>query len=70
LADPAFAARFKHAGEAWDVALQIAALRARMNEAKRLNGLNDLNGAIFLTGLVCGAPVILTRIAGDDLKSL
>jgi transcriptional regulator with XRE-family HTH domain len=27
LADPAFVARFKHAGEAWDVALQIAALR-------------------------------------------
>ena len=27
LQDPAFAARFKHAGEAWDVALQIAALR-------------------------------------------
>src|SRR5436190_22744215 len=27
LKDPAFAARFKHAGEAWDVALQIAALR-------------------------------------------
>ena len=27
LADPAFAARFKNAGEAWDVALQIAALR-------------------------------------------
>ena len=25
--DPAFAARFKRAGEAWDVALQIAALR-------------------------------------------
>lgn len=25
--DPAFAARFKHAGEAWDVALQIASLR-------------------------------------------
>ncbi|MCX5852360.1 MAG: helix-turn-helix transcriptional regulator [Deltaproteobacteria bacterium] len=25
--DPAFAARFEHAGEAWDVALQIAALR-------------------------------------------
>jgi transcriptional regulator with XRE-family HTH domain len=25
--DPAFAARFKGAGEAWDVALQIAALR-------------------------------------------
>ena len=27
LKDPGFAARFKHAGEAWDVALQIAALR-------------------------------------------
>lgn len=27
LSDPAFAARFKRAGEAWDVALQIAALR-------------------------------------------
>jgi transcriptional regulator with XRE-family HTH domain len=29
LEDPAFAARFKHAGEGWDVALQIAALRQR-----------------------------------------
>jgi transcriptional regulator with XRE-family HTH domain len=27
LKDPAFAARFKNAGAAWDVALQIAALR-------------------------------------------
>lgn len=27
LEDPAFAARFKNAGEAWDIALQIAALR-------------------------------------------
>lgn len=27
--DPRFAARFKRAGEAWDVALQIAALRGR-----------------------------------------
>lgn len=27
LQDPAIAARFEHAGEAWDVALQIAALR-------------------------------------------
>lgn len=27
LSDPAFAARFKRAGKAWDVALQIAALR-------------------------------------------
>lgn len=27
LKDPAFAARFKQAGDAWDVALQIAALR-------------------------------------------
>lgn len=29
LKDPAFADRFKQAGEAWDVALQIAALRQR-----------------------------------------
>jgi transcriptional regulator with XRE-family HTH domain len=27
LKDPSFAARFKEAGEAWDVAMQIAALR-------------------------------------------
>jgi len=27
LQDPTFAARFEHAGEAWDVALQITALR-------------------------------------------
>jgi DNA-binding transcriptional regulator YiaG len=27
--DPAFAARFESAGEAWDVALQLAALRER-----------------------------------------
>ena len=27
LQDPAFAARFEQAGEAWDVALQIVALR-------------------------------------------
>lgn len=29
LKDPAFAARFKRAGEAWDVALQISALRQK-----------------------------------------
>jgi len=29
LTDPAFARRFKQAGQAWDVALQIAALRQR-----------------------------------------
>jgi transcriptional regulator with XRE-family HTH domain len=29
LRDPEFAARFKRAGEAWDVALQIAALREK-----------------------------------------
>ena len=28
--DPAFAARFECAGEAWDVALQLAALHARV----------------------------------------
>jgi ribosome-binding protein aMBF1 (putative translation factor) len=29
LRDPAFAARYEQAGEAWDVALQLAALRRR-----------------------------------------
>jgi transcriptional regulator with XRE-family HTH domain len=29
LKDPAFADRFEHAGKAWDVALQIAALRRK-----------------------------------------
>ena len=29
LSDPAFAARFRRAGEAWDVALQISALREK-----------------------------------------
>jgi DNA-binding XRE family transcriptional regulator len=29
LKDPAFAERFEHAGEAWDVAIQIAALRQK-----------------------------------------
>lgn len=29
LKDPAFAARFERAGEAWDVALQLAALREK-----------------------------------------
>jgi len=33
--DPAFAARFKHAGEAWDVALQIAALRQQAGLTQR-----------------------------------
>jgi len=41
LADAAFAARFERAGEAWDVALQIAALRqeaglSQKDLAKRL----------------------------------
>jgi transcriptional regulator with XRE-family HTH domain len=29
LKDPDFAARFQHAGEAWDVAMQLSALRER-----------------------------------------
>jgi transcriptional regulator with XRE-family HTH domain len=35
LADPAFARRFERAGEAWDVALQIAALRQRAGLSQR-----------------------------------
>lgn len=33
--DPAFAARFKEAGEAWDVALQLAALREQAGLSQR-----------------------------------
>ena len=35
LRDPAFAARFKDAGEAWDVAIQIAALRKEAGLTQR-----------------------------------
>src|SRR3972149_1284831 len=35
LQDPAFAARFERAGEAWDVALQIAALREQAGLSQR-----------------------------------
>ena len=35
MADPAFAARFKQAGEAWDVALQLAALREQAGLSQR-----------------------------------
>jgi len=33
--DPGFAARFKQAGEAWDVALQLAALREQAGLSQR-----------------------------------
>ena len=35
LKDPAFARRFERAGQAWDVALQIAALRQRAGLSQR-----------------------------------
>jgi len=35
LQDPVFAARFERAGEAWDVALQIAALRQQAGLSQR-----------------------------------
>jgi transcriptional regulator with XRE-family HTH domain len=35
LQDPQFAARFKRAGEAWDVAMQIAALREQAGLSQR-----------------------------------
>lgn len=35
LTDPAFARRFKQAGQAWDVALQIAALREKAGLSQR-----------------------------------
>ncbi len=42
LKDPAFAARFERAVEAWDVALQIAALRQQGD--KPYPALNELSG--------------------------
>ena len=35
LKDPAFAERFERAGEAWEVALQIAALREKAGLSQR-----------------------------------
>lgn len=35
MGDPAFAARFQQAGEAWDVALQLAALREQAGLSQR-----------------------------------
>ena len=35
LKDQAFAQRFRHAGDAWDVALQVAALRKRAGLTQR-----------------------------------
>ena len=35
LRDPDFAERFKRAGEAWEVALQIAALREKVDLSQR-----------------------------------
>jgi len=46
LKDPAFAERLKEAGEAWDVALQIAALRKKrvcLKRARQASG--DLSTA-------------------------
>jgi len=41
LADPAFAARFEQAGEAWDVALQLASLRQRAGLLRRTSRVNS-----------------------------
>ena len=42
LKDPEFAARFERAGEAWDVALQIAALRNETGLSVSLRKNNSL----------------------------
>jgi AraC-like DNA-binding protein len=45
LQDPAFAARFEAAGEAWDVSLQLAALRqqAGLSQKQLARRRNELN---------------------------
>jgi hypothetical protein len=46
LQDPAIAARFEHAGEAWDVALQIAALRRQAGLSQTEEVLQWLNSML------------------------
>ncbi|MEK6745277.1 MAG: hypothetical protein AABZ15_16810 [Nitrospirota bacterium] len=41
LKDPAFAARFVRAGEAWDAALDLAALRRTERNSRRQNERKD-----------------------------
>lgn len=63
LSVPAFAARFKSAGEAWDVALQLTALREEayrvqkskiMNEAWTLKTTNPLEHAMACKSAIHG----------------
>ena len=64
LQDPAFAARFEHAGEAWDVALQIAALRQQAGPSRQ----EPTRGILFLSPLprtaACSAPDVETGRRG------
>ena len=54
LRDPDFAERFKRAGEAWDVAMQIAALRARAGLSQKELAQQPLTAAetVFVTDVM------------------
>ncbi len=68
LRDPAFAARFRRAGEAWDVALQIAALRqkaglSQKDLAKRLKTSQQQISRLESTGYEGHSLSTLRRVA-------
>ena len=68
LKDPAFAARFEQAGEAWDVALQIAALRtqaglSQKDLAKLLNISQQQISRLESPGYECHSLSTLRRVA-------
>ena len=69
LRDPVFAKRFKRAGEAWDVALQIAALRqqaglSQKELARRLNTSQQQISRLESPGYEGHSLSMLRRVAG------
>jgi transcriptional regulator with XRE-family HTH domain len=66
--DPAFAARFKQAGEAWDVALQLAALReqaglSQQDLARKLKTSQQQISRLESTGYEGHSLSMLRRVA-------
>lgn len=75
--DPAFSARFKQAGEAWDVALQLAALReqAGLSQAEPARKLKTSQQQISRLRRVAGdlhvrVRVVLEPDSADKLANL
>src|SRR5437879_12752230 len=66
--DPEFAARFEHAGEAWEVALQLAALRqqaglSQKELARRLNTSQQQISRLESPGYAGHSLATLRRVA-------